>query len=105
MPTYRVEKPPLLRAETIDQYTDRLTGADGTGRKPYPETRNRQCSIGYHWECTQITDSPADRRCQCPCHAAIDHFWNLLSDHNVVTIEVLDHGLVVRGQGGAADVR
>lgn len=56
--------PPMLDGETAAQYTDRLTGADGTGRVPYKERRFRQCSIGYHGECTD----PEGKECKCPCH-------------------------------------
>jgi hypothetical protein len=56
--------PPKLKGETADQYTDRLTGADKTNRVPYKERRNRQCSIGYHDECSD----PKGGQCQCPCH-------------------------------------
>ena len=58
------EMPPALPDETTDQYTDRLTGADGTDRRPYDHHRNRQCSIGYHGECSD----PMGHRCKCPCH-------------------------------------
>jgi hypothetical protein len=53
--------PPALPDETDEQYTDRLTGADRTGRVPYDHHRNRQCSIGWHNECT-------GGGCECPCH-------------------------------------
>jgi len=56
--------PPMLDGEDIDQYTDRLTGADKTDRRPYDHHRNRQCSIGFHDECTD----PKGDRCKCPCH-------------------------------------
>lgn len=56
--------PPALDGESDDTYTDRLTGADRTGRRPYDHDRNRQCSIGWHSEC-----SPTG--CMCPCHS--DH--------------------------------
>lgn len=58
------DMPPALDGETDDQYTNRLTGADGTGRSPYDHTRNRQCSIGWHTECSD----PAGATCECPCH-------------------------------------
>ena len=56
--------PPALPGEDAGQYTDRLTGADGTGRRPYDHKRNRQCSIGYHGECSD----PQGETCECPCH-------------------------------------
>jgi hypothetical protein len=52
---------PALDGETDDAYTDRLTGADGTGRSPYDHPRNRQCSIGWHSECSV-------QGCECPHH-------------------------------------
>ena len=61
---YYPDKPPALPGETPDQYTDRLTGADRTNRRPYDHPRNRQCSIGYHDECSD----PDGERCKCPCH-------------------------------------
>lgn len=47
-----------------DQYTDYCTGADGTRKQPYQRQRNRQCSIGWHGECSD----PAGEECGCPCH-------------------------------------
>jgi len=61
--------PPALEEETDAQYTDRLTGADG-GTSPYPERRNRQCSIGFHGECSD----PAGESCKCPCHKLNERF-------------------------------
>jgi len=57
-------RPPALPGESDDQYTDRLTGADGTNRSPYDHRRNRQCSIGWHAECSD----PDGETCECPCH-------------------------------------
>jgi hypothetical protein len=56
--------PPALDGEDGAAYTGRLTGADKTGRVPYDHPRNRQCSIGYHGECTD----PAAEACKCPHH-------------------------------------
>ena len=61
---YDPPMPPLLEGETAEEYTDRLTGADGTGRRPYAERRLRQCSIGYHDNCSD----PDGIDCKCPCH-------------------------------------
>jgi hypothetical protein len=58
------EMPPYLDGESAESYTDRLTGADRTGRVPYDHSRNRQCSIGCHGECSD----PAGESCECPCH-------------------------------------
>ena len=57
--------PPALDGETSGQYTDRLTGADKTNRIPYKEKRYRQCSIGYHDECSDRGNG----ECECPCHS------------------------------------
>lgn len=65
------QQPPQLDGESDDAYTDRLTGADGTGRIPYDHARNRQCSIGYHGECSERERDPrTEGHCQCPCHTA-----------------------------------
>lgn len=58
------EMPPKLPGETDGDYTDRLTGADRTGRVPYDHKRFRQCSIGWHGECSD----PDGEECECPCH-------------------------------------
>jgi hypothetical protein len=58
------EMPPELPGEDRDAYTNRLTGADRTGRVPYDHCRNSKCSIGWHRECTD----PAGVSCKCPCH-------------------------------------
>jgi hypothetical protein len=60
------QMPPHLDGETSDAYTNRLTGADRTNRIPYDHDRNRQCSIGWHGECSD----PRGVACQCPCHTA-----------------------------------
>lgn len=59
-----LEMPDLPEGMTVDNYTDYCTGADGTRKQPYPKRHNRQCSIGYHYECTD----PNGERCGCPCH-------------------------------------
>lgn len=55
---------PSLDGETDDTYTNRLLGIGDPDRRPYDHPRNRQCSIGYHTECSD----PAGERCKCPCH-------------------------------------
>ena len=60
------EMPPSFPGETPEQYTDRLTGADKTDRRPYDHPRNRQCSIGYHDECSD--NGVVDGNCKCPHH-------------------------------------
>lgn len=65
------QQPPALAGESDDAYTDRLTGADRTSRIPYDHARNRQCSIGYHGECSERDSDPrTEGHCQCPCHTA-----------------------------------
>ena len=59
------QMPPKLDGETAEAYTNRLTGADGTNRRPCNHRRGRQCSIGYHNECSDRTNSG---QCECPCH-------------------------------------
>ncbi len=58
------QMPPALDGEGNEAYTNRLTGADQTGRVPYDHRRFRQCSLGYHAECSD----PDGDDCQCPCH-------------------------------------
>lgn len=65
--TYYPKMPPMLPGETPAAYTDRLTGADGKNQRPYNHYRNRQCSIGYHRECTD----PSGEKCECPCHRIV----------------------------------
>jgi hypothetical protein len=60
------DMPPALDGEDDDRYTNRLVGVYGPDRVPYDHPRNRQCSIGYHTECSD----PCGGECECPCHAA-----------------------------------
>ncbi len=62
---------PALEGETDEQYTNRLIGASGPERRPYDHGRNRQCSIGYHNECSDRQNYGAINKaegCGCPCH-------------------------------------
>jgi hypothetical protein len=59
--------PPALDGEDDAAYTNRLLGSDKTDRVPYDHPRNRQCSIGYHGECTD----PGGEVCKCPCHTDV----------------------------------
>lgn len=62
--------PPQSPDEDDDQYTNRLLGIGQPS--PYNHHRNRQCSIGYHSECSQrIGNSTlgATGSCECPHHA------------------------------------
>lgn len=72
-------QPPMLDGETPDEYTNRLTGADRSGRRPYDHSRNRQCSIGYHEECS---DRHNNGECGCPCHEERGNAWLLVDDWN-----------------------
>lgn len=58
------DMPPMLTDETTEEYTDRLTGADKTGRVPYGHRRNRQCALSWHDECSD----PDGLRCKCSHH-------------------------------------
>lgn len=58
--------PPGLPGETPEEYTDRLTGTDGTGRSPYDHRRHRQCALGYHLSCSANGGRGGD--CGCPHH-------------------------------------
>lgn len=55
---------PALEGESDAAYTDRITGADRTDRKPYDHARYRECSMGYHTTCSD----PDGCSCGCPCH-------------------------------------
>ena len=61
------QMPPPEYGETDEQYTNRVTGADGKGG-PYDHHRWRNCSMGYHADC--MSASREDNPCVCPCHAA-----------------------------------
>lgn len=71
--------PPKLDGETDAAYTDRMSGADRSGRKPYDHQRNRQCSIGWHEECS---DRANDGTCGCPCHDERRSADQLVDDWN-----------------------
>jgi len=96
--------PPMLPGEDAGAYTGRLTGSDRTGREPYDHRRNRQCSIGWHGECSEV-GVPADRRrCKCPCHTAVGalelEVWQL--QESVVALHAIASGrLAPRPDGGA----
>jgi hypothetical protein len=63
-------QPPALPGETDDAYTIRLLGG-GPGPRPYDHSRRRQCSIGWHSECSDRSNSGAINKmdgCGCPCH-------------------------------------
>ncbi len=68
--------PTWLSGESVSAYTDRLTGADG-GATPFDHKRFRQCSIGWHDECSD----PDGDECECPCHQeAIDTLRERVDD-------------------------
>lgn len=58
------DMPPMLDGEDSNRYTNRLLGAYGDEMRPYDHHRNRQCSTGWHEECSD----PAGEQCKCPCH-------------------------------------
>lgn len=61
--------PPRLPDESLEQYSDRLIGAQGPDLRPYDHHRNRQCSIGWHSECSDRDNQ--DEHCQCPHHEVV----------------------------------
>ena len=76
MPDY-----PDAAREAGVEYTDYLTGAGEKAQAlrisidpktnqnyVYTPRRNRQCSIGYHEECSD----PRGENCGCPCHRLVD---------------------------------
>ncbi len=63
--------PPKIGDESPTEYTNRLLGAYGKTH-PYDHERNRQCSIGYHDQCSD----PHGERCECPCHRDVQQRWN-----------------------------
>jgi len=65
------QMPPALDGEDDNAYTNRLLGIGGPS--PYDHRRNRQCSIGWHGECSDRSGET----CQCPCHR--DEMVDLLS--------------------------
>jgi hypothetical protein len=72
--SYYPEMPPKFVDETHDQYTDRLTGADGTDRRPYDHNRYRQCSLGWHDECSaERVGEVGPDGCACPHHTDPDY--------------------------------
>lgn len=58
---------PALDGEDSDTYSDRLIGVHGEDQRPYDHPRNRQCSIGWHTECSERR-SLVPKNCRCPCH-------------------------------------
>ena len=58
---------PCLEGEDDDTYTNRLIGALGEDVRPYDHARNRQCSIGWHTECSE-RHLLVQANCECPCH-------------------------------------
>lgn len=74
-------QPPKLPGENGDQYTDRLTGADRTNRRPYDHHRNRQCSIGWHEECSDRAGY-GNGECECPHHEVMREAHELAAQWN-----------------------
>lgn len=69
--THYPEMPPRREGEDQDAYTNRLIGAGGRDT-PFNHSRGRQCSIGYHGECSQRVDGSTigavGGGCRCPHH-------------------------------------
>lgn len=74
--------PPALPGESDDDYTNRLTGASGPDGRPYDHSRNRQCSINYHVECS---DREHSGQCECPCHDELRNAKTLVAEFNATT--------------------
>lgn len=70
---------PLLPGETDETWTDRMLGANGEDQRPYDHSRNRQCSIGWHEECSDRNHSG---QCGCPCHAERRDAERLVTEWN-----------------------
>lgn len=60
------DMPPSFGHENPEAYTDRLLGRHGNS--PYDHHRLRQCSIGYHNECSERHGMIVPGDCECPCH-------------------------------------
>jgi hypothetical protein len=67
-------QPPALPNETDDAYTNRLLSGS-----VYDHKRNRQCSIGWHAECS---DREHSGQCECPHHAWARDPWGLVIQWN-----------------------
>jgi hypothetical protein len=58
--------PPMLDGESHEDWNDRMLDRD-----TYDHYRNRQCSIGWHSECSQRKNGStlgATGQCECPHH-------------------------------------
>jgi hypothetical protein len=70
---------PALPGEIDETWTDRMLGAQGEDRRPYDHSRNRQCSIKFHDECS---DRDHSGQCECPCHDERRHAEPLAAEFN-----------------------
>lgn len=69
--TWYPQRPPWLDDDEPDTWTNRTLGIC-MDRKPYDHERYRQCSIGWHSECSDRQHRAATGGgdgCECPCHA------------------------------------
>lgn len=82
------QMPPSFPDETPGEYTDRLTGADRTDRRPYDHPRNRQCSIGYHDECSDGKWSDYTGECRCPHHTDPNYRTEVEQEQDSVCDEI-----------------
>lgn len=71
------KQPPALPGESHEAYTNRLLGIGGT--RPYDHLRNRQCSIGYHLECSDWQNTG---QCQCPHHLYLEYAEDFADEWN-----------------------
>lgn len=74
--------PPALPGETDETWTDRMLGREGEDRRPYDHSRNRQCSISFHEECSDRSHSGD---CGCPCHDELRSAESLAAEFNART--------------------
>lgn len=77
-------QPPMLDGETDDAYTNRLLGIGGS--YPYDHRRGRQCSIGWHVECSNRSNTPnipgVTDVCECPHHEEVRNAARLVAEWN-----------------------
>lgn len=91
---------PGFDEESDDTYTTRMLDKE---RNPYDHQRFRQCSIGYHRECSErsvsgLANAFTDNKfsytgeCECPCHTDYSPFVNdeLLGDAAETLAELYD---------------
>lgn len=78
------DMPPRQDGEDDDAYTNRLLGVGG--EYPFDHKRGRQCSIGYHNECSNRSNAPhvpgVTDVCECPHHEEVRNAVRLVAEWN-----------------------